>query len=190
MQAMLDAIASGIVAAEIVAVLSNNAAAGALQRARAAGIPAIHVAASSATDAAAEAQDAALTQSLQAAGAELVVTAGYMQRLGPRVMAAYRHRMLNVHPSLLPKFGGRGMYGRRVHAAVLAAGESESGATVHLVEGDYDSGPVIAQARVPVRTDDTVETLAARVKARERLLLVEVLVEYARSRSFGQEAQA
>ncbi|HWT54787.1 MAG TPA: formyltransferase family protein, partial [Rhodocyclaceae bacterium] len=106
---------------------------------------------------------------------DVVVTAGYMKRLGPQIMAAFRRRMLNVHPSLLPKYGGQGMYDRHVHAAVLAAGEAESGASVHFVEGDYDSGPVIAQARVPVLAGDTVETLAARVKLRERELLVEVL---------------
>lgn len=186
LQALLDAIAAGVLHAEIAVVVSNNADAGALRRARAAGIAAVHVGATA--HAAADALDAALTQALQASGAALVVTAGYMKRLGPRVMAAFHRRMLNVHPSLLPKYGGQGMYDRHVHAAVLAAGERESGASVHFVEGDYDSGPIVAQARVPVLPDDTVETLAARVKVRERQLLVEVLDAYARSGTFAMEA--
>lgn len=173
LQALLDAIAAGRLHAEVVAVASNNADAGALRRAQQAGIATIH--ASAATHAEPAALDAALTAALLDARPDVVVTAGYMKRLGPQIMAAFRRRMLNVHPSLLPKYGGQGMYDRHVHAAVLAAGEAESGASVHFVEGDYDSGPVIAQARVPVLAGDTVETLAARVKLRERELLVEVL---------------
>ena len=179
LQALLDAIAAGRLNAEIVAVVSNNAGSGALRRACEAGIAAIHL--SAATHADAVALDAALTASLQAAAPDLVVTAGYMKRLGPQLMAAFSRRMINIHPSLLPKYGGAGMYDRHVHAAVLAAGETESGASVHFVEGDYDSGPVIAQARVPVLAGDTVETLAERVKLRERELLIDVLQQCART---------
>lgn len=173
LQALLDAIAAGRLHAEVVAVASNNAAAGALRRAQQAGIATLHL--SAATHADPAALDAALTAALLDARPDVVLTAGYMKRLGPQIMAAYRRRMLNVHPSLLPKYGGQGMYDRHVHAAVLAAGETESGASVHFVEGEYDTGPVLAQARVPVLAGDTVETLAARVKLRERELLVEVL---------------
>lgn len=173
LQALLDAVAAGQLAAEIVLVVSNNADAGALRRARGAGIAALHI--SGATHADAAAVDAALTEALLQAAPDVVVTAGYMKRLGPEVMAAFRRRMINVHPSLLPKYGGQGMYDRHVHDAVLAAGEQESGATVHFVEGDYDSGPAIAQASVPVLAGDTAETLAVRVKQRERRLLVDVL---------------
>jgi phosphoribosylglycinamide formyltransferase-1 len=137
--------------------------------------------------------DAALTAALLASGPELVVTTGYMKRLGPQVMAAYRQRMINVHPSLLPSYGGQGMYDRYVHEAVLAAGETESGASVHFVEGDYDSGPMIAQARVPVMSGDTIETLSERVKQRERLLLIDVLqrrAEEGRFIGFDQEENA
>ena len=185
LQALLDAIASGRLAAEVVLVVSNNAAAGALSRAREAGIATQHL--SSATHPDPAALDAALAQALEAAGAEIVVTTGYMKRLGPQVMAAFRRRMINVHPSLLPKFGGQGMYDRHVHAAVLAAGVTESGASVHFVEGDYDSGPVIAQARVPVLAGDTVESLSERVKQRERVLLVDVLQQRALTGQFGGE---
>ena len=180
LQALLDAIADGRLQGQVVAVVSNNADSGALRRARTAGVPGFHL--SAATHADAAALDAALTNCLLAVSPDIVVTAGYMKRLGPQVMAAFRRRMINVHPSLLPKYGGAGMFDRHVHAAVLAAGEQESGATVHFVEGDYDSGPAIAQARVPVLKGDTVETLAKRVKLRERELLINVLMQYASTR--------
>jgi len=183
LQALLDAIAAGRLMAEVVMVVSNNADAGALRRAQAAGIATLHLSAVTHPDAVA--LDAALTQTLQDAGAEIVVTTGYMKRLGPQVMAAFARRMINVHPSLLPKYGGQGMYDRHVHAAVLAANELESGCSVHYVEGDYDTGPVIAQARVPVLIGDTVDSLAERVKQRERLLLVDVLQERALEGGFG-----
>jgi phosphoribosylglycinamide formyltransferase-1 len=185
LQTLLDAIAARRLNAEIAVVVSNNADAGVLRRARTAGVPTAHI--SSAIHADAETLDASLTQALQAYTPDLVVTAGYMKRLGPQLMAAFRRRMINVHPSLLPKFGGQGMYGSRVHAAVLAAGEAESGASVHFVEGDYDSGPVIGQVRVPVLADDTVEALENRVKLVERELLLEVLRQRAETGRFGEE---
>lgn len=182
LQALLDAVAAGRLAAQIVLVVSNNATAGALRRAREAGIATLHLSAAQHADPAA--LDRALTAALLAAAPDVVVTAGYMKRLGPAVMAAFQRRMINVHPSLLPKYGGQGMYDRHVHDAVLAAGEQETGATVHFVEGDYDSGPTIAQARVPVLAGDTAERLAARVKQRERELLVDVLRRRALSGHF------
>jgi len=102
---------------------------------------------------------------------ELVVLAGFLALVPAGVVDAWRGRILNIHPALLPRHGGPGMYGRRVHAAVLAAGESESGATVHLVTEEYDRGPVLGQARVPVQAGDTPETLAARVLEVEHRLL-------------------
>lgn len=186
LQALLDAIGAGRLDAEIVAVASNNADAGALRRARAAGIPAIHL--SVARHADPDGLDLALTRALQAEAPDVVVTAGYMKRLGPLVMATFQRRMINVHPSLLPKYGGQGMYDRHVHAAVLAAGEHESGASVHFVEGDYDTGPVIAQAHVPVLPTDTVDSLAQRVKIRERELLIQVLQQRAITGRFQPSA--
>ena len=106
---------------------------------------------------------------------DVVVLAGYMKMLGPAVLSRYDGQVLNVHPALLPKFGGKGMYGRRVHEAVLAAGESVTGATVHVVDAEYDLGPVVAQREVPVLPDDTVESLSARVLEREHELLVQTL---------------
>jgi phosphoribosylglycinamide formyltransferase-1 len=106
---------------------------------------------------------------------ELVILAGYMKKLGMKTLEHYRGRILNIHPSLLPKFGGQGRYGIHVHEAVLAAGERETGATVHLVEGEYDQGTILSQCRVPVYTGDTADTLAQRVLVQEHRLLVETL---------------
>lgn len=183
LQALLDAIVEERLAVVIAMVISNNADAGALRRARAAGIATRHLSAATHPDPAA--LDAALAQVLLEADAEIVVTTGYMKRLGPQVMATFARRIVNIHPSLLPKYGGQGMYDHHVHAAVLAADEPESGCSVHFVEGDYDSGPVIAQACVPVLKGDTVDSLSERVKQRERLLLVDVLQERALTGSFG-----
>jgi phosphoribosylglycinamide formyltransferase-1 len=94
---------------------------------------------------------------------DLVVLAGYLKRIPSRVIREYSGRMINVHPALLPAFGGEGMYGARVHEAVIASGATESGVTVHLVDNDYDRGPIVAQWRVPVEKSDTAESLAARV---------------------------
>jgi phosphoribosylglycinamide formyltransferase-1 len=105
-----------------------------------------------------------------------------MRKLGPQTLETFRGRVVNTHPALLPKYGGQGMYGHRVHEAVLAAGERTTGVTVHVVEADYDTGPIVAQAEVPVAPDDTVETLAERVRARERRFLVEVLADIAAGR--------
>jgi phosphoribosylglycinamide formyltransferase-1 len=100
-----------------------------------------------------------------------------MKKLGPRTLERYRTRILNTHPALLPRYGGQGYYGRKVHEAVLAAGDRETGATVHLVDGDYDTGPILAQVRVPVRAGDSEETLEERVKEAERKLIVATLAE-------------
>ena len=105
--------------------------------------------------------------------ADIVFLAGYMKKLGPRTLSHFRGRILNTHPALLPKFGGLGMYGSRVHAAVLEAGERVTGVSVHRVEGEYDTGPVLAQCEVPVLPGDDVESLSARVQTRERIFVVE-----------------
>jgi phosphoribosylglycinamide formyltransferase-1 len=98
-----------------------------------------------------------------------------MKKLGPRTLAAYRNRIVNIHPALLPKFGGQGMYGMNVHKAVIEAGERESGVTIHLVDEEYDHGTILAQTRLPVLPDDTPQTLAQRVLEREHSFLVETL---------------
>src|SRR5678815_2675733 len=129
LQAIIDACTAGALAATVVTVISNNRDAGALHRARAAGIRVHHL--SSRTHSEAEALDAAICQALVEDEVDVVVLAGYMKKLGPETLVRFRGRVLNTHPALLPKFGGQGMYGVRVHEAVLAAGEATSGASVH-----------------------------------------------------------
>ena len=177
LQAIIDAAASGELHADVVVVISNNSTSGALRRARNAGIPGFHL--SGATHPEDAARDSAILGTLQDHGVDVVVLAGYMKMLGPAVLSRYEGRVLNVHPALLPKFGGKGMYGRRVHEAVLAAGDSITGATVHVVDSEYDHGPVVAQSQVPVLPGDTVESLRARVLQREHELLVETLQKVA-----------
>ena len=177
LQAVLDACAAGQIAAQVAAVVSNNSDSGALRRARAASAQAIHL--SSKTHPDAQVLDEAILAALRDNGVELVMLAGYMKKLGATLLAAYRGRILNTHPALLPKFGGHGMYGMRVHQAVLAAGDTESGPSVHLVDAEYDTGRVLAQAQVPVLPGDTPESLAARVQERERRLVIAVLGQVA-----------
>lgn len=177
LQAIVDACKAGTLDGEARVVASNSSRSGARTRAEREGIPFYHV--SSVTHGDPAALDAAIVAALQTHGVEIVCLAGYMKKLGARTLAAYRGRILNIHPSLLPKFGGRGMYGIRVHEAVLAAGEKESGATVHLIDGEYDHGPVLAQEKVPVCDGDTPELLQARVLEVEHRLYTATLQKVA-----------
>jgi phosphoribosylglycinamide formyltransferase-1 len=180
LQAVLDACAAGLLPARVGVVISNNRAAGALRRAHAAAVPARHVSAVTAGSEAAV--DQVLRDTLLEFGTQCVLLAGYMKRLGPLTLAAFAGRIMNTHPALLPEFGGQGMYGLRVHRAVLAAGRRQTGATVHWVDAGYDTGAVIRQVRVPVEAGDGAESLAARVQAAERDLVVEVLAAAAAGR--------
>lgn len=175
MRAVLVAVQNGELLAQPVLCISNNSGSPALAHAREAGLDTLHLSARRFPDPAA--LDAAMLAALKGAGTDVLVLSGYMKALGPRALAAYAGRLVNVHPSLLPKYGGRGMYGDLVHGAVLVAGETESGATVHLVEEGIDEGPILAQRRVPVLPDDTLSTLRARVMAVEGPLLVGALNE-------------
>lgn len=177
LQAVIDAIDAGTLAAELVLVISNNSNAHALQRARENNISTAHL--SSRTHSDPDALDAAMADTLTNSNAQWVLLAGYMKKLGPITLSKYHNRILNTHPALLPKYGGQGYYGRSVHEAVLAAGEQETGATVHLVEGDYDTGPIVSQVRVPVKTGDDAARLEERVKAAERKLIVATLAQLA-----------
>ncbi|WP_406230539.1 phosphoribosylglycinamide formyltransferase [Nocardia sp. NBC_01009] len=154
---------------EIVAVISNNSRSLGLAYARENEIPTRHLSGKTHPDP--DQLDDAVRAMFVEHSVELVVTAGYMKKLGPRTLKEFAPRIVNVHPALLPLFGGTQMFGARVHQAVLDAGAKVSGPSVHLVEDEYDTGEVIAQLEVPVLADDTVDTLAARVLAAEHTLL-------------------
>jgi phosphoribosylglycinamide formyltransferase-1 len=173
MQAVIDACKSGRLKARPCVVISNNGDSEALTRAKREGIPAYHL--SSKTHPDPEQLDQTIMRTLVDHGTDLVLLAGYMKKLEPLTLDAFQGRILNIHPALLPKYGGQGMYGRNVHEAVLQAGETETGVTIHLVDGTYDHGAIVAQCRVPVEQNDTVETLSERVLKREHEFLVETL---------------
>jgi formyltetrahydrofolate-dependent phosphoribosylglycinamide formyltransferase len=172
LQALLDACRPPE-PATIALVACNVAGAGAVQRAAAAGVPTWHIAD--------PADGAALLRVLHAHGVELVVLAGYLKLVPPDVVEGFSGRMLNIHPALLPSFGGHGMYGLRVHRAVLASGATVSGPSVHLVNAEYDRGPILAQWPVPVLPGDTPESLRDRVLALEHRLLPAVVLAAARA---------
>ena len=141
--------------AKVVLVASNRADSPALVRAATASIDIAHF---DPTD-----DGSMLLELLRRFRIDLVVLAGYLKRIPPKVIHEYAGRIINIHPALLPAFGGEGMYGARVHEAVIAAGSKETGVTVHLVDDEYDRGPIIAQWRVPVEPSDTADSLAARL---------------------------
>ncbi|MGA9119339.1 MAG: phosphoribosylglycinamide formyltransferase [Bacteroidota bacterium] len=183
-QAILAAIKEGRVEGVTISlVLSNNSTSGILEIARANAIPAFHI---SQKHFSSEGQYAdALLALLAAHAVEVIVLAGFMKKIPPRLISAFPGRIINIHPALLPKYGGAGMFGRHVHEAVLAAGEHESGATVHVVDEEYDHGRILIQEKVPVMAGDTPDTLAARVLGAEHRILPEALHRLAASMHKG-----
>jgi formyltetrahydrofolate-dependent phosphoribosylglycinamide formyltransferase len=178
LQNFIDVIGRGELDARIKVVVSSNRRAQGLERARAAGIPTAVIERRKFETQ--EAFSEAITAVLLAHQVELVILAGFLQLyLFPE---RYRNRVLNIHPALLPKYGGRGMYGHHVHEAVLAAGETESGCSVHIADHEYDHGPVVLQKKVPVYPDDTPETLAARVFEAEKEAYPEAVRMFAEGR--------
>ena len=173
LQAVIDACESGALDGSVVLVISNNSASGAMQRAARHALAAVHL--SGRTHPGAAALDGAIAEALTDVSPDVVLLAGYMKKLGPATLGAFGGRVINTHPSLLPKYGGQGMYGGHVHAAVIEARDETTGISVHLVDGDYDTGAVLAQREVPVLPDDDAESLAQRVQSVERPFLVEVL---------------
>jgi formyltetrahydrofolate-dependent phosphoribosylglycinamide formyltransferase len=171
LQALLDSLRSPE-GARVILVVSDKSSAGALDRARAAGVP-THVL-SDPSDA------AAMLGVLREAETDLVVLAGYLRLVPAEVVRAFRDMMINLHPALLPSFGGKGMYGSRVHQAVLDSGATVTGVTVHIVSEEYDKGPIVAQWPVPVAAGDTPESLAARIHPVEHRLLPAVVEAAAR----------
>ena len=170
-RAILAAIEAGTLAAEARLVVSNRREAPALAFAAAHGVATRAIA----TVADPEGADAALAAALRGAGAELVILSGYLRKLGPATLAAYENRVLNIHPALLPKYGGQGMYGRRVHEAVAASGDAVSGASVHIVDGDYDHGPLVATLEIALAPGDDAAAIEAKVMAAEPVFFVDVL---------------
>ena len=169
-QAIIDAIQRGdIPQGQIVQVISSSSKAYALTRAANHNIKAKVIGGENYPDQ--KRRTDAILQALAEEETELIVLAGYMSILDERLIAAYRNRIINIHPSLIPKYCGKGFYGRRVHEAVLAGGERESGATVHFVDEGVDTGQIILQRRVPVEPQDTPDSLAARVLEVEHTIL-------------------
>jgi len=170
-QAIADACRSGQLNASLQLLVCNNSGAAVMEKARRCNVPALHL--SSATHP--ENLDAAICNALVEHQVELVVLAGYMKKLGPEVLQTYRDRIINVHPSLLPKHGGAGYYGSRVHQAVIDAGESETGATVHLVNDEYDRGDILLQEKITVEPSDTADSLAERLRPIEHQMLIHAI---------------
>ena len=162
LQAIIDAIADGTITdTQIVTVISNNAGAYALERANAAGIAASCISPKNYESRALF--NEALLEAVQASGADLIVLAGLLVVIPEQMIRAYRNRIINIHPSLIPSFCGTGYYGLKVHEGVLARGVKVTGATVHLVDEGTDTGPILLQKAVEVRQDDTPQSLQRRV---------------------------
>jgi phosphoribosylglycinamide formyltransferase-1 len=178
--AMLKAVDAGRLDAEPVLLVTDRPGVGAIEKAEAREVPVVVL-----PPAQFETEDAfadALLDALARHGATHVALAGYLKKVPVRVVQAFRHRMLNVHPALLPAFGGKGLYGERVHQAVIEHGCRVSGATVHLVDEEYDTGPIVLQEPVPVLADDTPRSLGARVLQVEHRIYPQALQLFATGR--------
>jgi phosphoribosylglycinamide formyltransferase-1 len=176
LQALIDAEKAGALGgANITAVVSDRAGAYALERAKAAGLPALTEAADNSIPAAERRRQLSgrILNIARQRQADLIVLAGFLSILQGDIITAYAGRIINLHPSLLPRFGGDGMYGEKVHSAVLDAGEQESGCTVHLVDAGTDTGPVLIQRKVKVLPGDTPDSLAGRIHDEEHIAIVE-----------------
>ena len=172
-QAIIDACNEGILNAKITVAISNNSNALALGRAKEVGIPAFHL--SGNTHPGPNELDRAILETLTSHDVDLVVLVGYLKKLGTRTLAHFDHRIVNIHPALLPSYGGKGMFGTKIHQAVLDNKESETGITMHYVDGEYDTGDIIAQVRVPVSQSDTVSTLENKILQHEHQFLIATL---------------
>ena len=172
-QSLIDAVQSGQINAEICCLVAGKPDIYAIERAKTAGIPVEVVQKKSFGTV--EAFDEAILAALKAHAADFVVLAGYLSIIGKKTISAYRNKIINIHPSLIPSFCGMGMYGGKVHEAVIEYGAKFSGATVHFVDEEADTGPIIMQQVVPVMEDDTPEKLAARVLETEHRILPEAV---------------
>ena len=175
-QSVIDAIHSGTVDARINGLIVNKENIGALQRAQKHDIPTKVLPPSSFPNQ--QTYEEALLNTLANWQPNLIILAGYLLKIPSAIIKAYPKQIINIHPSLLPKFGGKGFYGRKVHEAVINKGETETGCSVHVVDEEYDQGPVLAQRTVPVHPSDTPEQLAERVLEQEHQLLPETIQNY------------
>lgn len=173
-QAIADNVKKGVIPGEIALVLSDHKDAYGLVRAEKMGIPHISMLRREYKDS--ESYYRAMIEKLDAAKVDYLLLAGFMRILPAFFTDHYKRRILNIHPSLIPKFSGKGFYGERVHEAVIAAGEKVSGATVHFVDAGCDTGEIILQREVPVLPDDTAETLAKRVLETEHEIYTEAIL--------------
>jgi len=178
LEGIIEATETGAIDGEVVVVVCNNKDAGVFDVARRHGVPARHVSTRSAGSW--EDEQREIRDLMTEHCVDVIVLAGYLKRVGGALLDSYGGRMLNVHPALLPRFGGQGMYGLNVHRAVLEAGDTVTGATIHWVNAEYDAGALVAQIEVPVLPGDTPEMLSARVHPREIELFVGVLADMAR----------
>ena len=179
-EAILEAIREGRLDAEARLLLSDKRDAGALSVAKNYGVPTAVVSKTDFTSR--ELFVEAMLSTLKDHGVDFIALAGYMKKVPDEVISAYRNRIVNIHPALLPAFGGKGMYGHHVHQAVLDQGCKVTGVTVHIVDEAYDHGPIVAQRCVPVKEDDTVDTLAVRVLKTEHKMYAEALQLFAERR--------
>lgn len=173
LQAIIDGCKDNQIKAVVSVVISNNGDSMALQRANKERIPALHLSAKKCGNEELLAKE--ILDVLAEYKVDMIFLAGYMRMLHISILEKYNNRIFNIHPALLPKFGGKGMYGMNVHKAVIEAHEAETGVTIHRVNAEYDSGEIVAQTKVHVEADDTAEILAARVLEREHEFLVEVI---------------
>jgi len=180
LQSIIDAIENKSLNARIRVVVSNNSKSIALQRAKKHDIPAVHL--SHKMFKTEQEFEDNLLKLLSDLEVELICLAGYMKKLGPKTIATFKNRIINIHPALLPLFGGKGMYGMAVHAAVIESGMKLTGVTVHICDEEYDTGPIVAQRAIPVEETDTAETLAQRVLEHEHQLYPEAIQLFAEDR--------
>jgi phosphoribosylglycinamide formyltransferase-1 len=181
LQAIVNGCSTGRIRGKVSLVIGTRGDAPAMERARDAGVKTAVISPKD-FEGNEEAYGEAILHSIRLHAVDLICLAGYMRILPLNVVDAFRNRIMNVHPALLPKFGGHGMYGPKAHEAVIASGETETGATVHFVDEHYDTGPIIVQKRVAVEQGDTAESLAERVLPAEHEAYVEAIHLYAEGR--------
>ena len=164
LQAIIDACKTGKLDAKVCVVISNNKNAFALQRAKSENIHAYHLI-----------NENKIYNTLRKHETDFIFLCGYLKKIGQSILDTYE--IYNIHPALLPKYGGKGMYGINVHKAVISSGDKETGITIHRADMEYDTGPIVAQCKIPVLPGDTAETLSARVLKREHTFIIETLTD-------------